>query len=93
MGMMKRIKYSNTYTPNSTVFGIVYHTAPIGMGGRYYARQVDWCTANFGECSSSRWMDDGPITWKPRERWYANGDYFWFREEKDKMWYMLRWSS
>ena len=79
------------YKPNSTVFGIKYHIVPIAMGGRYYAKQIDWCTEVFGETATSYWKDPGPTQWKPNERWYANGDYFWFREEKDKMWYLVRW--
>jgi len=83
----------SNYNPNNTVFGIKYHIAPIGHGGRFYAKKIDWCTQTFGECSMSRWQDPGPTSWKPNERWYANGDYFWFREEQDKVWYLLRWGT
>lgn len=79
------------YTPNSTVFGIKYHIAPIAMGGRYYARQLDWCTEMFGQSTSGRWQEDARIEWKPNERWYANGDYLWFREVEDKLMFMLTW--
>lgn len=79
------------YKPNSTVFGAEYHITPIAMGGMQYARQLDWCTENFGRSSSSDWNKEGRQPWQSGQRWYANGDYFWFREEKDKMWYLLKW--
>mgnify|MGYP000163772344 CR=1 FL=1 len=80
------------YKPDSTVFGIPYHVVPIAMRGFKYAKQLDWCTEVFGECTASHWQEPGPKPWKPNERWYANGDYFWFREEKDAAWFTLRWT-
>lgn len=45
-----------------------------------------------------QWMIDtfGPSAhdgvWTPGMRWYANNAKFWFRNEKDLAWFMLRWS-
>ena len=30
--------------------------------------------------------------WTPNMRWYANNSKFWFREAKDRDWFVLRWS-
>jgi hypothetical protein len=52
-----------------------------------YAR-VKWCREIFGR----------PFQDLPKEsrqwqnmRWYRNKGYIYFREEKDYVWYMLRW--
>jgi hypothetical protein len=34
--------------------------------------------------------EDG--VWTPDQRWYANNSKFWFREEKDLEWFMLKWA-
>ncbi len=45
-----------------------------------------------------QWMIDtfGPTTldgvWTPDQRWYANNAKFWFRNVKDRDWFVLRWS-
>jgi hypothetical protein len=42
------------------------------------------------------WMVDtfGPVNdiWEPNGRWYANNAKFWFRNPKDRDWFVLRWS-
>lgn len=44
------------------------------------------------------WMVDtfGPTAhdgvWTPNMRWYANNAKFWFRNQKDRDWFVLRWS-
>ena len=45
----------------------------------------DWCVESFGPLHP-----DG--VWKPDQRWYENNSAFWFRETKDRDWFVMRWS-
>jgi hypothetical protein len=45
-----------------------------------------WMVETFGPSAH-----DG--VWTPSMRWYANNAKFWFREEKDRNWFVLKWSS
>jgi hypothetical protein len=46
-----------------------------------------------------QWMIDtfGPTShdgvWTPSMRWYANNSKFWFRNQQDLEWFILRWSD
>ena len=44
-----------------------------------------WCKAQFGSTPV-----DG--VWTPDARWYMNNRKFWFRDEADLSWFILRWS-
>jgi hypothetical protein len=47
-----------------------------------------WCKETFGASTGSIWS-----AWQePGERWYANNSKFWFRDEADQTWFLLRWS-
>lgn len=30
--------------------------------------------------------------WTPNQRWHVNNSKFWFRDAKDRDWFVLRWS-
>lgn len=68
----------------STVYGIKYYLAIVNA---YSDEKLDWCVENFGETSTSRRQFQ-----KPNERWYASNNYFYFLNEKDYMWFILKWS-
>jgi hypothetical protein len=71
-----------------TVFGKRYFTIE-PVGGNWLAME-QWCIDTFGP-SASVWQ-----TFKESDtlgRWYVNDRRFWFLEEKDKDWFLLRWSS
>lgn len=44
-----------------------------------------WCAEQFGLTPV-----DG--VWTPNARWYVNNRKFWFRNEADLSWFLLRWS-
>ena len=72
-----------------TVFGHLYHTVePRNIEWQDSRRMWDdiflWCSQMFGEVGS-------PWQTEPNRRWYANNSKFWFRDEKDLAWFMLRW--
>jgi hypothetical protein len=66
-------------------------------GSRYYCvepvggswlRMETWCLDTFGSNGSVWDKDKAP---KPNARWYMNDRRFWFREEKDRMMFVLKW--
>jgi hypothetical protein len=68
-----------------TVFGQEYLTvAPMNAEG-LWPDMMSWMVETFGP--SAR---DG--VWTPDQRWYANNAKFWFRDQKDRDWFVLRWS-
>jgi hypothetical protein len=46
---------------------------------------IEWATDTFGPTPK-----DG--VWSPGARWYVNNARFWFREERDREWFVLRWA-
>jgi hypothetical protein len=44
-----------------------------------------WCWKSFGEQGETY---NGPES----HRWYQQNGNFWFRDERDYAWFMLRWS-
>ena len=67
------------------VFGHVYQTvAPMNAEGMW-SDMMEWMVDTFGPTAK-----DG--VWTPDQRWYANNAKFWFREAKDRDWFVLRWS-
>lgn len=49
-----------------------------------YAMMEKWCAEIYGPTP-----EDG--VWTPGARWYANNERFWFREQKDMEWFILKW--
>lgn len=67
------------------VFGHDYLTvAPMNAEGMWNDMMV-WMIATFGPTAK-----DG--VWTADQRWYANNAKFWFRNAKDRDWFVLRWS-
>ena len=46
---------------------------------------IEWMVKTFGPTAK-----DG--VWTADQRWYANNAKFWFRNAKDRDWFVLRWS-
>jgi hypothetical protein len=68
--------------------GRVYGTRYLGVhpeNGWHWNEMMQWMVDTFGPTAH-----DG--VWTPDMRWYANNAKFWFRDEKDLAWFMLRWS-
>ena len=67
------------------VYGARYHTiAPLGAEA-LWNEMMEWMVTTFGPTPA-----DG--VWTPGSRWYANNAKFWFRNTKDRDWFVLRWS-
>lgn len=74
------------------VYGACYYCAePVGGNWRV---MEDWCITTFGDSTGSIWAQEVDKTTPLQcERWYANNRKFWFRAEKDRDWFILRWRS
>jgi hypothetical protein len=72
------------------VYGARYYCVE-PVGGNWRAME-DWCIQTCGETTGSIWAEqvDKKVP-QPGERWYANNRKFWFREEKDRTMFMLKW--
>lgn len=70
------------------VYGSRYYCVE-PVGGNWMEMEV-WCTRTFGDSGSHMWGEKTAPT--PSERWYMNNRKFWFRDEKDRMQFVLRWS-
>lgn len=53
--------------------------------GSHWNEMMTWMVDTFGPTAH-----DG--VWTPNMRWYANNSKFWFRNVKDRDWFVLRWS-
>jgi len=76
------------YLEHSTgqVFGHDYLVvAPMNAEGKWND-MIEWMVKTFGPTAK-----DG--VWTADQRWYANNAKFWFREAKDRDWFVLRWSA
>jgi hypothetical protein len=68
------------------VFGKQYLTvAPMNAEGKW-SDMMEWMVTTFGP------LDDSQGVFTPNQRWYANNAKFWFRDQKDRDWFVLRWS-
>lgn len=73
-----------------TVHGREYYCVAVDASHLYgysdiWNEMIDWAIETFGPTPV-----DG--VWTPDARWYINNAKFWFREEKDREWFILRWS-
>lgn len=71
-------------------------------GARYYCvepiggswiEMEEWCHTVLGE-SGEIWTikNDDEFGWPENHRWYANNRKFWFKNEKDRTMFIMRWS-
>lgn len=73
---------------HGTVYGAQYYTVAPTMAGVSWRDMSAWCSEIFGPSTGNIW---GGGTNAPGERWYQNNAKFWFRDESDRDWFMLRW--
>lgn len=77
-----------------TVYGSRYYTVePVGGS---WLEMESWCADTFGPCGP---RGDKNAIWdqvkapEPAQRWYMNNRKFWFREVKDRDWFVIRWNA
>lgn len=72
---------------DGTVYGSRYYTVePIGGN---WKEMEEWAIKTYGPVSSV-WRADKWVS-EPNGRWYMNDRKFWFRDEKDRMIFVLKW--
>ena len=91
---LKRLWDDVVYSPlqnivlaEGTVYGSRYYTAePIGGNWR---EMEAWCYETFGTAGEKIWSEEKAP--EPAQRWYMNNRKFWFRDEIDRMVFILKW--
>lgn len=68
------------------VYGSRYHCVE-PVGGNWLDMEI-WCLDTYGNCGSAWDENKAP---EANARWYMNDRRFWFRTEKDRDWFILRW--
>jgi hypothetical protein len=82
--LMTAIGWHDLVISEGTVYGARYLTVH-PSNGRHWNEMMDWMVKTFGPGAH-----DGVLT--PDMRWYANNAKFWFRDEKDRTMFILKWS-
>jgi hypothetical protein len=82
--LMSAMKWYKLELSEGTVYGARYLTVHPNNGW-HWNEMMEWMVATFGPTAH-----DG--VWTPGMRWYANNAKFWFRNEKDRTMFILRWS-
>lgn len=93
--------WNDIYNANRPIEDLVLTEQPV-HGAKYYcvepvggswADMEAWAKQSFGECSEV-WdiKDSDPFLWPECGRWYMNNRKFWFRNEKDRTMFIMRWS-
>jgi hypothetical protein len=70
-----------------TVYGSRYYCVE-PVGGSWFEMET-WCTDTFGDPGDRIW-DSGPAP-LPAKRWYMNNRKFWFRDDADRLMFVMRW--
>lgn len=87
--MNANAKVTDIKLSEGTIYGSRYYTVE-PVGGNWLDMET-WCHNTFGKGTRSLWGEKKAP--EPARRWYANNRKFWFRDEKDRDWFILRWSS
>lgn len=87
--MQAKLAVSDILLSEGTVYGSRYYTAQ-PVGGNWVEMEA-WCSQVFGEGSRALWGEKKAP--EPARRWYANNRKFWFKTEKDRDWFIVRWRS
>ena len=71
-----------------TVYGARYYCVE-PVGGNWPDMET-WCLDTYGNPGSVWDKNKAP---QPNARWYMNDRRFWFRTERDRDWFIIRWRS
>ncbi len=77
----------NLVLGQGTVYGARYHTVE-PVGGNWREMEA-WCYKTFGNAGDKLWGE--PKAPEPAQRWYMNDRKFWFRDDRDRMVFILKW--
>jgi hypothetical protein len=71
------------------IYGARYYTVEPKWFTMPWHDMEDWCEHTFGPVSHVWGVGANLPT--DTKRWYANSGMFWFRNEADRNWFMLKW--
>jgi hypothetical protein len=83
--LMSALGWHELVISEGRVYGSRYLTVH-PTNSNQWNNMMQWAVDTFGPSSN-----DG--VWTPNMRWYANNAKFWFRNQKDLDWFIMRWSS
>ena len=69
-----------------TVYGSRYYCVE-PTGGSWRDMEL-WCSEHLGSAGDHIWGEKVP---EPRQRWYMNNRKFWFRDEQDRLMFVMKW--
>ena len=76
----------NMVLSEGTVYGSRYYTVePVGG---YWPDMEVWCHEAFGK-TGSIWAEEKAPS--PAQRWYMNNRKFWFRDDQDRLMFVMKW--
>ena len=84
---------TNIVLSEGRVYGSRYYCAE-PIGGHWLEMQ-EWAQGIFGKAGDRIWdseHDRNVFAPEADARWYMNNRKFWFRNEKDRIMFILRWS-
>jgi hypothetical protein len=70
-----------------TVYGSRYHCVE-PVGGSWIEMQ-EWCFNQFGDSGKHIWGE--PKSPESAQRWYMNNRKFWFRDDADRLMFVMKW--
>ena len=81
-----------TITSEGAVYGQTYYCVePVVGNVKWVWHEMEaWIRDTMGPSTGYIWGEN-PAP-QPGERWYANSAKFWFRDEQDRVLFLLRWS-
>jgi hypothetical protein len=69
-----------------TVYGSRYYC--VEPYGGSWLEMEKWALRTYGESAGSIWSDKTP---EPAQRWYMNNRKFWFRDQADRLMFIMKW--
>ena len=70
-----------------TVYGSRYYCVE-PVGGNWFEMQ-EWSLTQFGDSGKHIWGETE--TPEPQQRWYMNNRKFWFRDDADRLMFVIKW--
>ncbi len=86
---MKPRPLTDLILDEAKVHGARYYT--VQPEGGVWAEMEAWCKESFGE-PGDMW-ESNDWCWPESARWLQNNRKFWFRNIKDRDWFIIRWQA
>lgn len=89
MADLNKLPVTDLVLSEGKVYGARYYCVePVGGS---WIEMEQWCMDTFGGPGDRMWGEKTAP--EPAQRWYMNNRKFWFRNEKDRNWFILRWRA